>query len=152
MQEISELVLRVAQESPSWGYTRIKGALANLGQELSKWIRRSHLMTAFLSPEYVESEWCQFEWFERLKREREFCRDRYERPAPPMTHPIYWKPDIFAHADTVLGVTLRHWDCDWDLTDVTYAYDHPDRFVEAAKECVEHSIRLIRLMFPSNFK
>ncbi len=36
MQEISELVLRIARECPTWGYTRIKGALANLGHQVSR--------------------------------------------------------------------------------------------------------------------
>ena len=36
MQEISELVLCIARESPSWGYTRIKGALQNLGHQVSR--------------------------------------------------------------------------------------------------------------------
>ena len=33
--EIVELVLRMARESPTWGYVRIQGALANLGHEIS---------------------------------------------------------------------------------------------------------------------
>jgi putative transposase len=33
--EIVELVLRLARESPSWGYERIQGALANLGHQIS---------------------------------------------------------------------------------------------------------------------
>jgi putative transposase len=33
--EIVELVLRIAKESPSWGYDRIQGALANLGHRIS---------------------------------------------------------------------------------------------------------------------
>jgi hypothetical protein len=32
--EIVELVLRIAKESPSWGYDRIQGALANLGHRI----------------------------------------------------------------------------------------------------------------------
>ena len=35
-QEISELVLRIARECPTWGYTRIKGSLANLGHQVSR--------------------------------------------------------------------------------------------------------------------
>jgi transposase InsO family protein len=34
-REIVELVLRMAQENPTWGYNRIQGALANLGHEVS---------------------------------------------------------------------------------------------------------------------
>ena len=34
--EISELVLRMAGENPKWGYTRIRGALANVGHEISR--------------------------------------------------------------------------------------------------------------------
>ena len=34
-QQIVDLVLRMAQENPSWGYDRIQGALANLGFHIS---------------------------------------------------------------------------------------------------------------------
>lgn len=33
--KIVELVLRIARESPTWGYERIQGALCNLGHEIS---------------------------------------------------------------------------------------------------------------------
>ena len=33
MREISHLILRMAQDNPSWGYTRIQGALANLSHK-----------------------------------------------------------------------------------------------------------------------
>ncbi|MEE9179262.1 MAG: IS3 family transposase [Vicinamibacteria bacterium] len=36
MQEISDLVLRMARENRRWGYTRIKGALQNLGHQVSR--------------------------------------------------------------------------------------------------------------------
>jgi putative transposase len=34
-EEVTELVLRIAKENPSWGYDRIQGALANLHHEIS---------------------------------------------------------------------------------------------------------------------
>jgi transposase InsO family protein len=34
-EEIRQLVLQMLQENPTWGYDRIKGALANLGHEIS---------------------------------------------------------------------------------------------------------------------
>lgn len=34
-EEVAQLVLRMAQENPSWDYDRIQGALANLGHNIS---------------------------------------------------------------------------------------------------------------------
>jgi hypothetical protein len=36
MQTIVNLVLRMALENQSWGYTRIQGAMANLGHEVGR--------------------------------------------------------------------------------------------------------------------
>ena len=36
MKAIVDLVLKMALENPSWGYTRIRGALANLGHEVGR--------------------------------------------------------------------------------------------------------------------
>ena len=35
-RELAELVVRMARENPTWGYTRIRGALANLGHEIAR--------------------------------------------------------------------------------------------------------------------
>jgi hypothetical protein len=36
MKTIADLVVRMALENPSWGYTRIRGALANLGHQVGR--------------------------------------------------------------------------------------------------------------------
>src|SRR5512134_1960797 len=36
MREISKLIVRMASENPSWGYTRIQGALANLRHKVGR--------------------------------------------------------------------------------------------------------------------
>src|SRR6202171_4409108 len=36
MREISELIMRMAQDNPRWGYTRIQGALANLKHSVGR--------------------------------------------------------------------------------------------------------------------
>ncbi len=36
MNDIAELVVRMARENPRWGYTRIRGALANLGHTVAR--------------------------------------------------------------------------------------------------------------------
>ena len=35
-RDVAELVVRMAVENPTWGYTRIRGALANLGHEFAR--------------------------------------------------------------------------------------------------------------------
>src|SRR5215475_9391024 len=35
-EEVEQLVLRMAEENPTWGYRRIQGALANLGYHIDK--------------------------------------------------------------------------------------------------------------------
>jgi len=36
MRELSELIVRMAQDNPIWGYTRIQGALANWSHKVGR--------------------------------------------------------------------------------------------------------------------
>jgi hypothetical protein len=50
MREISSLILRMATENPAWGYTRIQGALKNLGHEVARSTVAKVLRATGLSP------------------------------------------------------------------------------------------------------
>ena len=49
-EEIRQLVVRMAAENPKWGYTRIRGALANLGHEIGRGTIADILKQAGLEP------------------------------------------------------------------------------------------------------
>src|SRR2546422_9241544 len=42
-EEVEQLVMRIAEENPTWGYRRIQGALANLGHPIDKITERNIL-------------------------------------------------------------------------------------------------------------
>jgi hypothetical protein len=48
--EVAALVLQMARENPTWGYTRIRGALHNLGHALARSTIQSILADAGLEP------------------------------------------------------------------------------------------------------
>ena len=41
-REVADLVVRMAVENPPWGYTRIRGALANLGHDIGRCCTNRH--------------------------------------------------------------------------------------------------------------
>src|SRR5712691_11384163 len=63
-EEIEQLVIRMAEENPTWGYRRIQGALANLGHHIDKITVRNILRRHLLDPAPKRSEtgmsWTQF--------------------------------------------------------------------------------------------
>jgi putative transposase len=49
-EEIEQLVVRIAEENPAWGYRRIQGALANLGHHIDAITVRNILRRYYLEP------------------------------------------------------------------------------------------------------
>jgi transposase InsO family protein len=49
-EEIEQLVVRMAEENPSWGYRRLQGALANLGHHIDKLTVRNILRRQHMDP------------------------------------------------------------------------------------------------------
>src|SRR5215468_2929267 len=73
-EEIERLVVRMANENPSWGYDRIVGALANLGHRLSVQTVGNILRRHGLSP------------------------------APKRKQTVSWKDFIRSHRDVLVGM------------------------------------------------
>ena len=69
--ELRELVIRMARENPSWGYTRIRDALANLGHEMAR-----NTINAILQAQGIE-------------------------PAPERSKRISWKTFLRSHWDAI---------------------------------------------------
>ena len=49
-EEVEQLVMRMAEENPTWGYRRIQGALANLGHPIDKLTVRNILRRHHMEP------------------------------------------------------------------------------------------------------
>src|SRR2546426_832409 len=64
IEEIEQLVMRMAEENPTWGYRRIQGALANLGYPIDKMTVRNILRRHHMDPapqrRKAGMSWAQF--------------------------------------------------------------------------------------------
>jgi putative transposase len=64
VEEVEQLVMRMAEENPTWGYRRIQGALANLGHAIDAITVRNILRRHHLKPapqrRKVGMSWSQF--------------------------------------------------------------------------------------------
>ena len=62
-KELRELVVKMAEENRTWGYTRIQGALANLGHEIGRGTIAAILKGAGMEPapeRERKSTWAEF--------------------------------------------------------------------------------------------
>ena len=63
-EEVEQLIVRMAEENPTWGYRRIQGALANLGHQIDKITVRNILRRHSIDPapqhRKAGMSWAQF--------------------------------------------------------------------------------------------
>jgi transposase InsO family protein len=57
---MADIILRMVRENPTWGYTRIKGALANLGHQVGRSTVRRLLLENGLEPSPRRTTWATF--------------------------------------------------------------------------------------------
>jgi putative transposase len=67
-EELWDLVVMMAEENPNWGYTRIRGALANLGHDIGRGTIAEILRQAEMEPAPERER--KTSWAEFLKRHK----------------------------------------------------------------------------------
>jgi putative transposase len=66
--DIEQLIVRMARENPRWGYTRIRGALHNLGHEIGRNTIRRVLAANGIEPTLIRRKGMSWETFLKLHR------------------------------------------------------------------------------------
>jgi putative transposase len=61
--EIEQLIVRIAGDNPRWGYTRIRGALSNLGHEIGRNTIKRILLDNGINPVPIRSKGMSWETF-----------------------------------------------------------------------------------------
>jgi hypothetical protein len=136
---------------PPWRYNDDE-----LRQLLHSEVVESDFLIAFMSPQYLCSRWTCYEWADFKS-----TREREDRAPALVTHPIYWKPSLWAYGDLgpdeydpLMGSgegVLADLSGDYLMTDVTYAFFAPRRVAEAAFEAARETYRRLRSAFPEVF-
>ena len=105
--EISDLVLRIARESPGWGYTRIKGALADPGHEVSRGAIANILKRNGIEPAYERSKRTPWRTFLKAHWETLAATDSVEvaKPSRLITYYVLFVTELSTRRVHVAGIT-----------------------------------------------
>jgi putative transposase len=116
MDAIADLVVRMALESPSWGYTRIQGALANLGHEVGRGTIANILREYGVDPAPERDKRMRWSTFLRTHLECMAATDFFSvevfTARGLVTHYVLFFIDIASRAVKIAGIT-RHPDSRW---------------------------------------
>jgi transposase InsO family protein len=116
MQTIVNLVLRMALENRSWGYTRIQGAMANLGHEVGRSTIANILREYGVDPAPERDKHMPWSTFLRAHREclvaRDFLTVEVCTIRGLVTHYVLFFIDIVNRAVKIAGIT-PHPDSRW---------------------------------------
>ena len=111
MLEISNLIVRMAQENPSWGYTRIQGALANLSHKVGSGTVANVLKKNGIEPapeRGKHTRWSTFlkaHW--RILAASDFFSVAVWTPRGLMTHYVLFVISIADRVGHIAGITTQ---------------------------------------------
>ena len=80
-QDVAELVVRMAVDNPRWGYTRIRGALSNLGHTIARTTVKRILHDHGVDPAPERSRHMPWKRHCQVADERAFFSLGAERPS-----------------------------------------------------------------------
>ncbi len=107
--EIADLVLRMARDNSRWGYTRIKGALAHLGHEVSRGTIANILKENGIEPAYERSKRTPWRVFLKAHWETlaaaDFFTVEVARPWGLVTYYVLFVMDLSTRRVHMAGVT-----------------------------------------------
>ena len=116
MKTIVDLVLQMALENPSWGYTRIQGAMANLGHEVGRGTIGNILIEYGIDPAPERDKRMPWSTFLRAHRECLVATDSLTVEVCTIrglvTHYVLFFIDIANRAVKIAGIT-PHPDSRW---------------------------------------
>src|SRR5262249_5061876 len=163
-EEIQRLVVRMANENPSWGYDRIVGALANLGHRLSDQTVGNILRRHGLSPAPKRKQTVSWKDFIRSHRDVLVGMDFFTAEVLTLKGLLTYYVLFFIHLETrrvnlagftpypdqewmeqqARNMTMEEWGC---LRDCRYLlHDRDAKFCESFRELIESgSVKPIRL-------
>jgi len=138
METIVDLVVRMALDNPSWGYTRIKGALANLGHEVGRGTIANILKAHGIDPAPERDKHTRWSTFLKAHWEclvaTDFLTVEVGTLTGLVTHYVLFFIDIATRAVYIAGITTNPNDT-WmlqmarNLTDVTDGFLRGKRYV-----------------------
>src|SRR5579859_1804047 len=136
MQTIVNLVLRMALENRSWGYTRIQGAMANLGHEVGRGTIANILREYGIDPAPERDKRIPWSTFLRAHWEclvaTDFLTVEVCTIKGLVTHYVLFFIDIASRAVTVAGIT-PHPDSRWMTQIARNATDLNDGFLRGKR-------------------
>jgi putative transposase len=138
-QTIIDLVLQMALENPSWGYTRIQGAMANLGHEVGRGTNANILREYGIDPAAERDKHMPWSTFLRAHREclvaADFLTVEVCTIRGLVTHYVLFFMDIANRAVKIAGIT-PHPDSQWmtqiarNLTDLNDGFLRGKRYLK----------------------
>lgn len=136
MKAIADLVVRIALENQSWGYTRIQGALANLGHEVARGTTANILREYGVDPAPERDKHMRWSTFLRAHLEcmaaTDFLTVEVFTTRGLVTHYVLFFIDIASRAVKIAGIT-RQPDSRWMTQIARNCTDLADGFLRGKR-------------------